>query len=126
MAGEAVMKSICNVRYRPAGTAAVLSVSGEIDGSAGGVLEAAYDEVVQDASPRCVVLDFGAVVYINSTGIALIVSILAKARSEGRTVVAAGLSEHYRRIFEITRLSDFIKMYADVDQAVGAASESAV
>ena len=46
---------------------------------------------------RTVVLDFADVDYINSTGIALIVGLLAKARRSTATVRAFGLSEHYRR-----------------------------
>jgi anti-anti-sigma factor len=65
-----------------------------------------------------VVLDFAAVDYINSTGIALIVSVLARARAERRKVVASGLSPHYREIFDITRLSDFIELFPDLDRAV--------
>ena len=65
-----------------------------------------------------VVLDFAAVDYINSTGIALIVSVLARARAERRKVVACGLSPHYREIFDITRLSDFIELFPDLDHAV--------
>jgi len=64
------------------------------------------------------VLDFSAVDYINSTGIALIVSVLARARAERRKVVACGLSQHYREIFDITRLSDFIELFPDLDHAV--------
>ena len=64
------------------------------------------------------VLDFAAVDYINSTGIALIVSVLARARAERRKVVASGLSAHYREIFDITRLSDFIELFPDLDRAV--------
>ena len=59
-----------------------------------------------------------AVDYINSTGIALIVSVLARARAERRKVVASGLSPHYREIFDITRLSDFIELFPDLDRAV--------
>jgi anti-sigma B factor antagonist len=70
-----------------------------------------------DQAPH-VLLDFSRVDYINSTGIALIVSILGRARSEGRTVIASGLSEHYRQIFTITRLSDFITLYDDEAGAV--------
>jgi hypothetical protein len=33
-------------------------------------------------------------------------------------VVASGLSEHYREIFDITRLSDFIELFGDLDAAV--------
>ena len=53
-------------------------------------------------------LDFTRVGYINSTGIALIVGLLARARKRGQDVRACGLAEHYREIFEITRLSDFM------------------
>ena len=65
-------------------------------------------------------LNFANVDYINSTGIALIVGLLARARKEHRTVRAFGLSEHYRQIFAITRLSDFMGIYADEDSAVTA------
>jgi anti-anti-sigma factor len=65
-----------------------------------------------------VLLNFGGVGYINSTGIALIVGLLAQARKERRQLLACGLSEHYREIFEITRLSDFMTTYADESAAL--------
>ena len=43
-------------------------------------------------------------------GIALVVRLLADARRDGRTVRAIGLTEHYREIFRITRLSDFMEI----------------
>ena len=36
--------------------------------------------------------------------------LLADARRDGRTVRAIGLTEHYREIFRITRLSDFMEI----------------
>jgi anti-anti-sigma regulatory factor len=53
----------------------------------------------------------------------LIVGILAQARTERRVVAASGLSDHYRQIFEITRLSDFIQVYADVDDAIATTAQ---
>ena len=97
---------------------AVLAVSGDIDREAEATVSAAYEQAVA-TDPRRVILDFAATEYINSSGIALIVSVLARARSEGRSVAAVGLSDHYREIFEITRLSDFIELYADLAAAVG-------
>ena len=58
--------------------------------------------------PDHLTLDFGDVGYINSTGIALVVRLLADARRDGRGVRAVGLTPHYREIFRITRLSDFM------------------
>ena len=44
-------------------------------------------------------------------------SLLAKARRDGRPVVAWGLTDHYREIFEITRLADFLEVVADEQAA---------
>ena len=57
-----------------------------------------------------ILLNFQEVDYINSTGIALIVGLLAQARKSHRRLVVCGLSEHYQEIFRITRLSDFIEI----------------
>jgi anti-anti-sigma factor len=97
----------------------IIDLRGEIDLAADGPLGSAYDEAA-GADPKAIVLNFAGVDYINSTGIALIVGLLARARKEHRTVRAFGLSEHYRQIFDITRLSDFMGIYADEDSAVTA------
>ena len=112
------MASMCKATTRALPGAAVIELSGEVDGSAAAVLTDAYQRAVTLGDPGTVVLDFSAVDYINSTGIALIVSVLARARAERRKVVACGLSPHYREIFDITRLSDFIELFPDLDHAV--------
>ena len=52
------------------------------------------------------------------TGIALIVGLLAKARAAHRRMVVYGLSDHYVEIFQITRLSDFMSVFADEASAL--------
>lgn len=108
------------IRGEPA--VAVLALEGNIDRDAMTRLNQAYEDAVV-ADPKSVLLDFSGVGYINSTGIALIVGVLGRARAEGRRVLASGLSEHYAHIFTITRLSDFIQMYDDVDSAVDGDNE---
>jgi anti-anti-sigma factor len=86
---------------------AVIDLMGDVNASA----EAALNEAYADAAARgagTVALNFEQADYINSTGIALIVGLLAQARANGIEVRAFGLSDHYREIFEITRLSDFM------------------
>jgi anti-anti-sigma factor len=103
---------------------AVIVLTGQVDREAAARMAAAYDTAA-GAGSKVIVLDFESVDYINSTGIALIVSLLGRARAEGRAVHAAGLTEHYRHIFTITRLSDFIQVFSDVDAAVGTAAPEA-
>ncbi|MFL6204928.1 MAG: STAS domain-containing protein [Acidimicrobiales bacterium] len=101
---------------RQEGATATVDLTGMIDGGADAALDAAYGRCdALDAS--AVALDFTRVEYINSTGIALLVSLLAKARRDGRPVVAWGLTDHYREIFEITRLADFLEVVADEQAA---------
>lgn len=102
---------------------AVIELSGEIDRTAEAAVDAAYTEAAGLGSGP-MLLDFTATDYINSTGIALIVGVLARARAEGREVKACGLSDHYREIFEITRLADFMAINPDEDSAVSGAEGS--
>ena len=92
-----------------------------IDGGADGGARRGLRDVRRARRSARVALDFTRVEYINSTGIALLVSLLAKARRDGRPVVAWGLTDHYREIFEITRLADFLEVVAD-EQAARAAT----
>lgn len=82
-------------------------------GTVNKIAKDAVDEAYREASlrPGEVLLDFSEVDYINSTGIAVIVGLLAMARAEQRQVGARGLTEHYREVFEITRLADFMTIY---------------
>jgi anti-anti-sigma factor len=86
-----------------------LNFQGDINALAESALLAAYSEV-EAKHPARVVFNFSNVEYINSTGIAIIVGLLAKARAAQRITVATGLSDHYKEIFTITRLSDFMEI----------------
>ena len=102
------------IRHRDG--AVILDLVGDIDRDADAPLETAYG---QAATGENLLLNFTDVGYINSTGIAVIVGLLARARAEHREVGAYGLSDHYQTIFNITRLSDFMGIYPDERSAVG-------
>ena len=86
-----------------------IRLAGDLDSRADAALADAYRGATDDApASKALTLDFRAVGYINSTGIALIVRLLADARRDGHPVRAIGLTPHYQEIFRITRLSDFM------------------
>ena len=103
--------------------ASIIDVQGELTAFAENVLMDAYNQA-SDGQVRAIILNFEGVDYINSTGIALIVGLLARARAAKRRLVAYGLSDHYVEIFNITRLSDFMSIFPDEESAVEEASES--
>lgn len=102
---------------RSADGTAIIDLSGEINSLAEAGLNAAYDEAMS-GQPIAVLLNFADVDYINSTGIALVVSLLARSRKSHHPLLTCGLSEHYQEIFRITRLSDFMDMYPDESSAL--------
>lgn len=99
---------------------AVIDLKGEINAAAENTLNDAYAKATTGDQIRGVLLNFADVDYINSTGIALIVSLLAKARQSHTPLMTCSLSDHYREIFEITRLSDFMSISSDEETAVAA------
>jgi anti-anti-sigma factor len=95
----------------------IIDLHGEINGGVEALLNAAYERA-EAQNPTSIALNFSDVQYINSTGIALIVGLLARARKAKRTLMVFGLSEHYMDIFNITRLVDFMRVYPDEQAAI--------
>jgi anti-sigma B factor antagonist len=96
---------------------AVIDLHGEINAAAEATLNAAYAEA-ESFNPPTIMLNFGGVSYMNSTGIALIVGLLARARKAKRRLLVYGLSPHYQEIFQITRLADFMSIFQDEASAL--------
>ncbi|MGI8873695.1 MAG: STAS domain-containing protein [Egibacteraceae bacterium] len=114
-----------HAEVRQSGDVAILDLAGDLNATAAETMDAAYQRATADRSGP-LLLNFSSVGYINSTGIALVVGLLAQARREARAVRTVGLSDHYQHIFEITRLSDFMDFYPDEAAAVaGVAPASA-
>jgi anti-sigma B factor antagonist len=106
---------------KPDGRISIVDIRGELTGFAEGVLMNAYDAATAGGS-RVIILDFEELDYMNSTGIGLLVTLLIRANREGRTLLTCGLSQHYRTIFEITRLDDAIATFDSEDEAIRAAA----
>ncbi|TMD59337.1 MAG: STAS domain-containing protein [Chloroflexi bacterium] len=104
-----------HVRHQP--RVAIIDLHGEINAFAEDVLNMAYADA-ESRKADVILLNFSEVDYINSTGIALIVSLLARARKSKRRLLACGLSNHYVEIFQITRLVDFMSVFPDEKSAL--------
>ena len=102
---------------------AIIDLRGEINAFAENPLNAAYADA-ELRNPRAILLNFSGVDYINSTGIALIVGLLGRARESDRHLLACCLSEHYVEIFNITRLVDYMGVFPDEASALADVSVS--
>ena len=99
--------------------AIVIRVRGEVTGASEKTIMSAYAQA--DDKTRAVILDFSGLDYMNSGGIGLLVTLLVRANRQKQKLLACGLNEHYRQIFELTRLDEAIAIHDSVDRAVAAA-----
>jgi anti-sigma B factor antagonist len=102
------------------GGVAVIELIGDVTAACETELMDAYREAGR-ADARGIVLDFTRLDYMNSSGIGLLVTLLVRAKREGQQVSAFGLSDHYRQIFELTRLDEVISVHDEEERAVAAA-----
>jgi anti-sigma B factor antagonist len=99
----------------------IIDVKGELTAFAEGVLMDAYGQA-SDERVNAIVLNFERLEYMNSSGIGLLVTLLIRVNREKQRLLTYGLSEHYRNIFQITRLDDAIGIYDSEEEAVRAAT----
>ena len=90
---------------RRVGSAGVVDIKGDVTSGSEDVLMSAYDAA---GDAKAIVLNFSELSYMNSGGIGLLVTLLVRANRRSQRLMAFGLSDHYREIFEITRLVDFM------------------
>jgi anti-sigma B factor antagonist len=100
-------------------TMTVLDIQGDVTGASEDALAEAYAEAA-DGATRAVILNFTRLEYMNSGGIGLLVTLLVRANRAKQKLLAYGLSEHYRQIFELTRLDEAIGIYESEAEAVAA------
>jgi len=115
------MTSKTDVHVRPAGEGiCIIEVRGEITAASDKPLMEAYTQAATPGT-RAVMIDFRDLEYMNSGGIGLLVTLLVRANRQKQRLFAFGLNEHYRQIFELTRLDEAIAIYPDEQTAVTAA-----
>jgi anti-sigma B factor antagonist len=98
----------------------VVDIHGEINAQAEDALMAAYNQACE-AQARNIILNFSDLSYMNSSGIGLLVTLLIRANRQKQRLLAYGLSEHYRQIFELTRLNEAITILDGESEALAVA-----
>jgi anti-sigma B factor antagonist len=108
---------------RVSAKASIIDITGEVTAFAENVLMEAYAEA-SAGGVSTIILNFGNMEYMNSSGVGLLVTLLIRMNRQKQRLLTYGLSEHYRHIFELTRLDDAIGIYATETDALAAAGAS--
>jgi anti-sigma B factor antagonist len=104
----------------PSEHARIIDIKGDITAASEDVLMEAYGRASADGV-RAIVLSFAGLDYMNSGGIGLLVTLLVRAQRQRQRMLAFGLSDHYRQIFELTRLDEAVSIHDSEADALEAA-----
>jgi anti-anti-sigma factor len=97
----------------------VLNIQGDITSFSEPHLNAAYQQANERGSEK-LLLNVQEGAYINSGGIAVLIQILAQTRKNNQIIGITGLSEHFKKIFNMVGITKFAKIYDNVANAVNA------
>jgi anti-anti-sigma factor len=104
---------------RPAaGATAIIDIRGEVTAASEQPLSAAYEQATNEHGAQALILNFSGLEYMNSSGIGMLVTLLVRANRQRQKLAAYGLTDHYRQIFELTRLDEAISIFDDESSAL--------
>ena len=85
----------------------IIEIIGDVTATTGQLVEDAYQKISDDGGTR-IVLSFNKENYLNSGGIAFLIGIAAESKGTRQVIRAAGLSEHFHKIFDMMGLTRYM------------------
>ncbi|EMN49686.1 STAS domain protein [Leptospira interrogans str. L1207] len=95
----------------------IIHIEGEITSEADETILEKYESIPEGKRDR-VILNFQGTSYINSAGIATLISLITKASEAKRKIEFAGLNEHFRKVMDIVGLTDFVLIHNSLQEAL--------
>jgi anti-anti-sigma factor len=102
-------------------TVTVLDIKGDITAFSESSLGNAYQKVCEQGAGR-IVINIEKEAYINSGGIAVLIQILAQTRRNDQRVAISGITEHFKKIFNMVGITKFAEIFDSTEAAVQALS----
>lgn len=97
----------------------VVALTGSLDTNTAPEAQAHLDTVVA-TSPKRVIVDFGAVDYISSAGLRVLLATGKALRRSGGELRVCALNEIAQEVFDISGFSTLFKVHATAEEALGA------
>ena len=105
------------IKLEKQGDVTIMDIKGDITAFSDPFLNNAYQEA-NDQGVRKIILKSNKEAYINSGGIALLIQLLAQIKRNNQRVVIAGISEHFKKIFNMVGITKFAKIFNTVEVAL--------
>jgi anti-anti-sigma factor len=109
------------VKIESHGDIILLDIRGDVTAFSEPSLNSAYSSA-KESSPKKIILKFEEAAYINSGGIAVLIQVLAQTRRNNQKIGITGLSEHFKKVFNMVGITKFATIYPTLQDALSAMS----
>ena len=109
------------IKLEQQGDVTIMDIKGDITAFSDPFLNNAYQEA-NNQGTRKIILKSNKEAYINSGGIALLIQLLAQIKRNNQRVVITGVSDHFKKIFNMVGITKFATIYNTLDDALEAMS----
>ena len=107
---QSTMSTDIEVTIHHKGDIAIINIKGDVTAVTGEAIEEAYQEVSLEGSTK-ILLVFNKESYINSGGIAILIGIVSESQENKQIIRTTGLSEHFRKIFDMVGLTRYTAIF---------------
>ena len=111
------MSNNIEVATRTRGDVTIINIKGDLTAVTGESVEEAYQRVSTDASKK-IIFVFDKECYINSGGIAILISIVSESIEKEQVIRIAGLSDHFQKIFHMVGLTSYTAIFSSEEAAL--------
>ena len=105
------------IKLEKQGGVTIFNIRGDITSFSEPFLDKAYQKA-NDQDARKILLKIDKDAYINSDGIALLIQLMAQIKRNNQSVVIAGISEHFKKIFNMVGITKFAEIHDSVESAI--------
>ena len=111
------MKQEIEIRLETLKEVTLFDIKGDMTILAEPFLEEAYKNANAQGTSK-ILLKFDQDAYINSGGIAVLIQLLAETRRNNQQIGITGLSDHFKKIFNMVGITKFAKIYSTVEEGL--------
>lgn len=108
-----------DIEVKEVGKVTIVAPRGDVDMAVADEVRLRLTGLVDRGRGR-LVLDLGAVMYIDSSGLGALVAAMKHARAAGGDVKVCALGNDVRSLFEMTRLNKVLSVHATRQEAIAA------
>jgi anti-anti-sigma factor len=115
--GRSIMNQETEINLKKQGDITIFDVHGDVTAFSEPFFNKAYKNA-NDQGTSKILLKFTENAYINSGGIAILIQLLAQTKRNNQQITITGLSNHFKKIFNMVGITKFAQIYNTADEAI--------